>query len=122
MRTSKDSRGGASGGAVGSTEDECGVRTATLPSWIESKLNYRSSHRQLSVQSGDLSLDQDDLIGGLTTKVLPFVIRVVANIERLAVTVRIPHSSGNEVILRIHAAVVAEGEGIVQGWVVDGTP
>lgn len=120
-----DSRGGASGGVVGSTKDECGVKTATLPSWIESKLNYISPLASVALHSKrekDSPLDQDDLVGGLTTKVLPFVIGVVANIERLAVTVRIPQRCGNEVVLRIHAAVVAESKGIVQGWVVDGTP
>ena len=107
-----DSRRGASDGVVGSTKAVCGVRIATLPSWTESKLWGRvtpSTNGKIPVILLNHSpLNQDCLVWTHVTEIFPFVVRVVANVHNLAVSVRVLKSGGDKIVLRVDAPVITE--------------
>ena len=68
------------------------------------------------------TLDQRDLIWGLSSQVVPPMRRVIAHAERGALPIPVDMPRRDEVVLRVERAPVCDGEWMMRNGVPDGTP
>ena len=105
-----DCRRGASFGVVGSWNAVCGVNLATLPFSMESKLYIFCQPTSLIISTPNAPFDEHNIIRSHPTNVFPFVIWVMLDGKRLALTVREDERDGEEIILGVDAPKITERE------------